>query len=71
MEETTTPKAMLQKLRKEAIEETWEDHLSGKYEHLRGKTTFYGQKEILIEKNKQKVKNIEKRFKLYNKGETF
>lgn len=65
--ETSTPKELLQRMQEEAYAEAWEDFNSKEFEHLRTKTG-YSQKDILLEKNKQKVKNLEKRFNLFNKG---
>jgi hypothetical protein len=59
----------LQKLQKEAQEEAWEDYESGKYEYLRKKKGgSYDQKDLIIEKNKQKSNNLVKKFKRRNNG---
>jgi hypothetical protein len=56
--ETKTPEAIVQKLRKERIEEYFEE---------REKNSFGTQKELLLEKNKQRRRNLEKKSKIYLK----
>lgn len=63
--EKGAPKEVLQRLRKENIEEVYE------YWKEKGCPENTSQKELLLEKNKQKVANLEKRNKIFSQRRSF